>query len=31
MNNNSSNIVKRIWSYCDVLRDDGVSYNDYLE
>lgn len=31
MPNNSTNIVKRIWSYCDVLRDDGVSYSDYLE
>jgi type I restriction enzyme M protein len=29
--NHSATIVKRIWSYCDVLRDDGVSYNDYLE
>jgi len=28
---NSSNIVQKIWSYCDVLRDAGVSYGDYLE
>ncbi len=29
--NNSSAIVQRIWNYCNVLRDDGVSYGDYLE
>ena len=23
--------VQKIWSYCDVLRDVGVSYGDYLE
>lgn len=29
--NNSREIVQRIWNYCHVLRDDGVSYGDYLE
>ncbi|MBN1221461.1 MAG: SAM-dependent DNA methyltransferase [Anaerolineae bacterium] len=24
-------IVQRVWNYCNVLRDDGVSYGDYLE
>jgi type I restriction enzyme M protein len=24
-------LVKRLWSYCNVLRDDGLSYGDYLE
>ena len=24
-------IVRRDWNYCDVLRDDGVSYGDYVE
>ncbi len=24
-------IVSRVWSYCNTLRDDGVSYGDYLE
>ncbi len=24
-------IVNKIWNYCHVLRDDGVSYGDYLE
>jgi len=28
---NSSSIVQRVWNYCNVLKDDGVSYGDYLE
>ena len=24
----SSNIVEKLWNYCNVLRDDGVSYGD---
>lgn len=27
----STFIVQRLWDYCDVLRDDGVSYGDYVE
>lgn len=27
----TSNLVQKIWSFCDTLRDDGVSYSDYLE
>ena len=27
----SSTIVQRLWNYCNVLRDDGMSYGDYLE
>jgi type I restriction enzyme M protein len=27
----ASQIVQRLWNYCNVLRDDGVSYSDYLE
>jgi type I restriction enzyme M protein len=27
----SRSIVDRVWNYCNVLRDDGVSYGDYLE
>jgi type I restriction enzyme M protein len=27
----SSSIVQKLWSYCHVLRDDGLSYQDYLE
>lgn len=26
-----STIVQRVWNYCHILRDDGVSYGDYLE
>ena len=31
MANESSIIVQRLWNYCSVLRDDGVSYGDYVE
>jgi type I restriction enzyme M protein len=24
-------IVQRLWNYCNTLRDDGMSYGDYLE
>ena len=27
----SSTIVQRLWNYCNVLRDDGMSYGDYVE
>jgi len=27
----SNRIVQKLWSYCNVLRDDGLSYQDYLE
>lgn len=27
----TNNLVAKIWSFCDTLRDDGVSYGDYLE
>jgi type I restriction enzyme M protein len=27
----ASRIVGKLWSYCHVLRDDGLSYGDYLE
>ncbi|MEO0129705.1 MAG: class I SAM-dependent DNA methyltransferase [candidate division WOR-3 bacterium] len=27
----SASIVQRLWNYCNVLRDDGVSYGDYVE
>ncbi len=28
---NSSSIGQKLWNYCDVLRDAGLSYGDYLE
>jgi type I restriction-modification system DNA methylase subunit len=31
MSTESATIVQRLWSYCKVLRDDGVSYGDYVE
>jgi len=31
MPNESSAIVQKVWNYCHVLRDDGVSYGDYVE
>ncbi len=31
MVNESSAIVQKLWNYCNVLRDDGVSYGDYVE
>ena len=31
MANESSTIVQKLWNYCNVLRDDGVSYGDYVE
>jgi len=27
----SSTLITKVWSFCHVLRDDGVSYGDYLE
>jgi type I restriction enzyme M protein len=27
----SSALVQKLWNYCHVLRDDGVSYGDYVE
>ena len=31
VSNNSSQIVQKLWNYCNVLRDDGLSYGDYVE
>ena len=31
MSNEAPAIVQRVWNYCNVLRDDGVSYGDYIE
>jgi type I restriction enzyme M protein len=30
-NNHSRQIVQKLWNYCTVLRDDGLSYLDYIE
>jgi type I restriction enzyme M protein len=29
--NTTESIVSKVWSFCHTLRDDGVSYGDYLE
>lgn len=29
--NNTSSIISKVWSFCTILKDDGVSYGDYLE
>jgi type I restriction enzyme M protein len=31
MSSEANRIVQKLWSYCTVLRDDGLSYGDYLE
>ncbi|MCL4551371.1 MAG: type I restriction-modification system subunit M [Bacteroidetes bacterium] len=31
MANESNTLVQKLWNYCNVLRDDGVSYGDYVE
>src|SRR5258708_781039 len=27
----SNGIVQKLWNYCNLLRDDGLSYGDYVE
>ena len=29
--NHSQQIVQKLWNYCNLLRDDGLSYGDYVE
>ena len=31
MSENSASIISKVWGMCGPLRDDGVSYGDYLE
>ena len=28
---NSNALVQKLWNYCSILRDDGLSYGDYVE
>jgi len=28
---NTSSIISKVWSFCNILKDDGVGYGDYLE
>ena len=27
----SAQLVQKLWNYCNILRDDGLSYGDYVE
>ena len=27
----SPQLVQKLWNYCNILRDDGLSYGDYVE
>ncbi len=31
MSTNTQYIVQKLWNYCNILRDDGMSYADYVE
>jgi type I restriction enzyme M protein len=31
MAENSHQIIQKLWNYCNILRDDGLSYGDYVE
>ena len=31
MRESASSLVRKLWQYCNVLRDDGLSYPDYVE
>jgi type I restriction enzyme M protein len=31
MSSEANQLVNKLWNFCDVLRDDGVSYGDYVE
>jgi type I restriction enzyme M protein len=31
MSSAASNLVNKVWNYCNLLRDDGVSYGDYVD
>ncbi len=28
---NPRQLVQKLWNYCSILRDDGLSYGDYVE
>lgn len=31
MHNSTASLIRKLWHYCNVLRDDGLSYPDYVE
>jgi type I restriction enzyme M protein len=28
---NPQQFIQKLWNYCNILRDDGLSYGDYVE
>jgi type I restriction enzyme M protein len=31
MSNPAPQLVQKLWNYCNILLDDGLSYGDYVE
>src|SRR4051794_35896478 len=31
MDDHARQLVQKLWNYCNLLRDDGLSYGDYVE
>jgi type I restriction enzyme M protein len=31
MSNPAPQLVQKLWNYCNSLRDDGLSYGDYVD
>ena len=31
MSTSPTQLVQKLWNYCNILRDDGLSYGDYVE
>ena len=31
MSNNPNQLAQKLWNYCNILRDDGLSYGNYVE
>src|SRR5664279_1511589 len=31
MTDHSTQLVQKLWNYCNLLRDDGLSYGDYVQ
>ena len=31
MSNSQTQLIQKLWNYCNILRDDGLSYGDYVE
>lgn len=28
---NPQQLIQKLWNYCNILQDDGLSYGDYVE